>query len=205
MKESDLINKAKEFATELLGKDLSEEYTFHNIFHTKKVVNDAETIAKACVLNDDQINTVLIAAWLHDTGYKQGAKGHEQRSCDNAEKLLKESGANDQKIDDVIRTIMATKMPQNPKDNMGEVLCDADLAHLGAEDFQACGKELREELGKVHNKSFDSDEDWFRFNLHFLEKHEYFTDYGKNVLEEVKRKNIKRLKKLIKGKKKDRK
>ena len=205
MNESDLINKAKEFATELLGTDQLKEYSFHNIKHTEKVVQDAEIIAKACQLNQDQIDTVLIAAWLHDTGYRQGAEGHEQRSSENAKKLLKESGASDQKIADVIRTIMATKMPQNPKDIMGEVLCDADLAHLGAEDFQACGKELREELSRHHNMSFENDEDWFKFNLRFLEKHQYFTDYGKRVLDEGKHKNIKRLQKLIKGEKKDRK
>lgn len=205
MKESDYINKAKEFATELLGNDQLKEYAFHNINHTKKVVKDAETIARACLLNDDEINTVLIAAWLHDTGYKKGAEGHEQRSSENAEKFLKEWGAGNQKIDDVTRTIMATRMPQNPKDIMGEVLCDADLAHLGSEDFQVCGTDLRKELDKHHNKNFESDADWYKFNLHFLKKHQYFTDYGKNVLNEGKHKNIKRLQKLIKGEKKDRK
>src|SRR5579859_6352419 len=205
MNESDFVNKAEKFASELLGKGLSKEYAFHNINHTEEVVKNAEAIAAACRLNDDQINTVLIAAWLHDTGYRQGAEGHEQRSSDNAERLLKEWGASDQKIQDVIRAIMATKMPQNPRDIMGEVLCDADLAHLGAEDFQVCGTDLREELGRHHNKSFESDEDWFKFNLNFLENHRYFTDYGKSVLYEGKRRNIKRLQKLIKGEEKDRK
>jgi len=205
MNESDFITKAKEFATALLGTDQLKEYSFHNIKHTEKVAKDAEIIGNACQLNQDQINTILISAWLHDTGYRKGAEGHEQRSSDNAVKLLKELGASDEKIADVVRTIMATKMPQSPKDIMGEVLCDADLAHLGAEDFQACGLDLREELGRHNNMSFENDKAWFKFNLRFLEKHEFFTDYGKNILEEGKRKNIKRLKKKIRGEKGNRK
>ena len=202
MKGSDYIDKAKEFARELLGDDVWKDYSFHNIRHTEKVVEDAGIIANACVLNEDQINTVLIAAWLHDTGYKKGAEGHEQRSSENARKLLNECGATERKITDVIRTIMATKMPQDPKDIMGEVLCDADLAHLGSRDFQVCGNDLREELSQRHDISFQSDEDWFRFNLKFLKKHEYFTVYGRTILAKEKRKNIKRLKKQIGNKKK---
>jgi hypothetical protein len=43
------------------------------------------------------------------------------------------------------------------------------------------------------------DEEWVRFNLEFMQSHRYHTSYGQTVLEEGKKKNIKRFKKMLKG------
>jgi predicted metal-dependent HD superfamily phosphohydrolase len=204
MTKFEFTDKARTFATVLLRRDL-KEYTFHNLKHTEQVVKDSQIIATACQLNDDQFNTVILAAWLHDTGYNEGPEEHEMRSTIIAQKLLRELGANEQKIGDVVRTIMATKMPQQPRDIMGKVLCDADLAHLGSKDFQARGNDLRDELSRNHDIHFNTDKDWLKFNLKFLKRHQYFTDFGKNILEKKKKRNMKRLRKMIKNDQNDRK
>jgi predicted metal-dependent HD superfamily phosphohydrolase len=199
MAESELLKKTRAYAAERLGNGLSEKFVFHNLEHTENVAKSAETIGRASGLSDEELDSVMIAAWLHDIGYSQGCEGHEQTSSDIALHLLKEWGASERKIADVQRTILATKMPQSPKDMMGMVLCDADLSHLSDVDLDHCSRNLRQEFESVQDKKFNSDKEWYQFNLDFLKNHDFFTDYGKQVLKEGKKKNIKMLKKRLEG------
>src|SRR6187455_2287484 len=111
--ESELVRRAKTFAEEMLGKKLPNQYVFHNLQHTREVAAAAEEIGLATKLSSDQLETVIVSAWLHDVGYIQGFNNHEKTSAETAAKLLKEWQASEQKIQDVQRTIMATQMPQN--------------------------------------------------------------------------------------------
>ncbi|NBP68270.1 MAG: HD family phosphohydrolase, partial [Cytophagia bacterium] len=62
-----LVRKARAFAEDMLQK-FPKEYVYHNISHTTEVAKAAEEIGTACKLDDDAIETVVVAAWLHDTG-----------------------------------------------------------------------------------------------------------------------------------------
>jgi predicted metal-dependent HD superfamily phosphohydrolase len=199
MMESELVRRAKTFAEEALGKKLPDQYVFHNLQHTREVAAAAEEIGLATKLTSDQLETVVVSAWLHDVGYIQGFANHEKASAETAAKLLKEWQASEQKIRDVQRTIMATQMPQKPQDILGEVLCDADLHHLAATETTEKSRCLREEFALFKNVHFDSDEEWLRHNLDFFKQHSYFTDYGKTVLQPKKKENAKKLKKMIKA------
>ena len=46
--------------------------------------------------------------------------------------------------------IMATKIPQSPKNYLEQILCDADLDYLGRDDFYDIGGTLFKEL-KTYN------------------------------------------------------
>ncbi|NBP68269.1 MAG: hypothetical protein EBU52_05950 [Cytophagia bacterium] len=82
---------------------------------------------------------------------------------------------------------------------MGQVLCDADLAHLAKCDILEHGKRLRNELSSIRNMNFDSDAAWLRFNISFFKAHSYFTEYGQQVLQPLKKKNLKILKQQLKA------
>ena len=194
-----LIANAKAYAEVALGEKLPKEYTYHNLHHTREVASAAETIAKVSQLTDDQFETLLVAAWLHDTGYASGCIGHEKASAEIAGRLLKEWGAGEQKIQDVQRTILATQMPQNPQDLVGKILCDADLYHLATEQMEESGYNLRKEFETTKLKIFESDQQWLTYNLSFLKAHEYFTEYGKQVLQPLKKQNMKLLKQRLKN------
>ncbi|RAW00960.1 Pycsar system effector family protein [Pseudochryseolinea flava] len=199
MLETELVRRARSYAEEVLAKELPAEYVFHNLKHTRDVATAAAEIGIATELNEDQLETVLISAWLHDLGYTRGCENHEATSVGIATSILKEWNASEKKIIDVQRTIMATKMPQNPQDVMGEVLCDADLHHLASLHPQEQSKCLRQEFATIKNMKFESDLDWLKFNHAFLKQHSYFTAYGKTVLQPRKKENAKKLKKIIKG------
>lgn len=196
MVESPLVERAKAYASERLTA-LPKEYVFHNLHHTQEVAQAAEEIGRAMELTSDQLETVIVAAWMHDTGYCQGSEHHEKKSADAARQLLTEWGAQETKIRDIQRTILATTMPQKPVDQLGEVLCDADMYHLAKGNLLECGNRLRQEFAVTKNLHFASDEHWIRSNIEFFKQHTYFTEYGKTVLQPLKKQNIKKLKKLL--------
>ncbi len=194
--ETKLIAKAKALAEKTFSGKAFEKHNFHNIHHTEDVVKAAEHIGLKSELTDDEMESVLIAAWLHDVGYEQGSSNHEAVAAEKARKMLEGEGATEQKIRAVVEAIESTKMPQQPKSIVSKVLCDADLFHLSTEKCDENGVNLRSEwksLGFMDMK----DEEWEQFNLQFMESHRYHTTYGQTVLEEGKKKNIKRLRKEL--------
>ncbi len=196
---TDLIEKSKAYAESELA-ELKDDYSYHNLNHTRKVVAAAEEIGEKSGLSQDQMETVIISAWLHDTGYLNGAENHERHSVENAKRQLTRWGAPQTKIEAVCHTIKATEMPQNPGDIVGMVLCDADLHHLANGNLNEIGKSLRQELSATQQQVF-TDKEWLDYNLQFIKSHVYFTEYGKTVLEKKKQKNLKKFKKEIKPKK----
>lgn len=199
MQETELIKQVKAYATNVLSTHLPKHFVYHNLQHTQDVVQAATQIGNAIHLTEDEKETVLLAAWMHDLGYIESIDNHEEQSATLAKKILTDWGAPQEKIQAVQRTILATTMPQRPQDIMGEVMCDADLSHLAAPDFQQICEPLREELASLKGITFNTKEDWFQFNLAFLKSHTYFTPYGVQVLERLKKQNIKKLKKALKN------
>jgi predicted metal-dependent HD superfamily phosphohydrolase len=194
--ETELIQKSRAYAEEVLGK-LPETFTYHNLKHTTAVAEAATEIGRQSSLSNDELENVVIAAWLHDTGYEKDSEHHEERSAKTAVTLLETWGASAEKIKKVKELIAATRMPQNPKNLPEQVLCDADMYHLSRKDILECGQQIRSEIETFKNIKFESDTEWSAYNLKFLKNHSYFTLYGRQVLEERKRKNIKKLKKML--------
>ena len=190
---TDLIQKSKAYAESKLSA-LKDDYVYHNLNHTKKVAAAAEEIGEKSGLSKDQLETVIISAWLHDTGYVNGSQDHENQSIENAKQQLSSWNAPSEKIDAVCNAIKATEMPQNPQDIVEKVLCDADLAHLANGNLKELGQRLREEMATTKKMVF-TDNEWLAYNLNFIESHTYFTEYGKTVLEKSKQKNLKNFKK----------
>lgn len=196
---TDLIQKSKAYAESKLSA-LKDDYAYHNLNHTKKVAAAAEEIGEKSGLTQDELETVIISAWLHDTGYTHGFKDHENQSIENAKLQLSRWNATPAKIEAVCNAIQATEMPQNPQSLIDQVLCDADLYHLANGNLHEVGQRLRAEMAATKEKVF-TDKEWTDYNLHFIESHSFFTEYGKTVLEKSKQKNLKHFKKELKPKK----
>jgi len=76
-------------------------------------------------------------------------------------------------------------LPQTPHTLIEQIICDADLFHLGTSDFKEKNKLLREELNDFGNMEL-SKKDWRKKNIEFLLKHTYFTSYAKEHLDPLK-------------------
>jgi HD superfamily phosphodiesterase len=197
--ESEFIRQAKSLAEKVFKTRAFDKHIFHNFDHTQDVVNAVVTIGQHSNLSADEMESALVAAWLHDVGYEQGSKNHEQLSARKAHDLLTSLGAPQKKIVDVTEAILATHMPQQPKNLVSKVLCDADLYHLATEQCLEKSNMLKEERNALGTKEM-SDEEWLNLTVEFMEDHSYHTQYGQTILEQGKQKNIKKLKKAIKPK-----
>jgi predicted metal-dependent HD superfamily phosphohydrolase len=195
--DSELIRRSRSFAETIFKDRAFEKRSFHNMGHTLDVVRAVEEIGINSQLTEDELESVTIAAWLHDIGYVEGAKDHERKAADKAHELLTEWGMPQKRIHEVVEAIMATKVPQQPRTLISKVLCDADLHHLSTDACQDKAELLREEWATVGDKVL-TDPEWIQTNLEFMENHRYHTPYGQTVLQQGKKKNIKRIRKILK-------
>ena len=115
---------------------------------------------------------------VHDTGYFHCCKGHEEQSSEYARDFLERENYPDEKILKIINCIKATQIPHSPNNKLEEIICDADLHHLGMSDIEERGEMLRKELEMKGIKKL-SDIEWLKASLDFFNKHKYFTDYAK--------------------------
>ena len=195
--DSSLLKKTREFASQILKNELPENLFYHNYDHTFFVVESAEKIARQSNFTDSELEIILVAAWMHDLGYKVKSQGHEEISQEIAGDFLRTEKVAEDKVNLVLSCIQATVIPQQPVNSLAEVLCDADLAHLAAKDFFERCDPLRKEWETAKGQAM-TDEEWLNINANFLVKHKYFTAYAKAELEEKKNKNLKKVKKELK-------
>ena len=197
-----ILSKAKQFVGVVFRQKGSVDSYYHNFTHTAEVVKITEEIANALAVKEEDKEMLLIAAWFHDIGYIERCKGHEEVGIRMVTDFLKENGYPKEKIETVSSLINATKMPRNPKNLLEEIICDADLYHLGTNQFDAKGELFREELEK-QNGSKINDKDWLETNLDFFKQHEFYTTYAKDRFETQKNINYIKLQKKLKEVKKE--
>ncbi|NOU60678.1 HD domain-containing protein [Marinifilum caeruleilacunae] len=187
---SKYIAKVEEFVSELLC-DLPDNLCYHNLKHTKEVVEACKTIAKNCKLSASDTEIVIIAAWFHDSGHAITYFGHEEAGTKIATDFLQEINYPGSKINKVVDCILATHYPPKPKNELQRILCDADMYHLSLEDYESRSFSLLKELETVTSTEIPK-QYWCDKNVEFLKDHCYFTNYGKKVLQFLKEKNIKK-------------
>jgi predicted metal-dependent HD superfamily phosphohydrolase len=130
-------------------------HTTEHLAHVLDVVDLLETEAQ-------QAEAVRYAAWFHDAVYEIGVDtrlSNEERSARLAEAVLGELGSPPELSAEVGRLVRRTADHRiGPSDRNGAVLCDADLAILGAEsaDYQRYAARVREEYRAIPGPAFRS-------------------------------------------------
>ena len=166
---------------------------YHNFQHTNDVVKAAQEIANHYQLNNEDFFVVTVAAWFHDTGYFVDVVHHEIKGAEMASDYLKNLGVDETIREKVSNAILSTKIPQKPTNLLENILCDADLFHLGTTDFREKGKLMHKEAELIYNKDI-SKNDWRINDIQFLESQHYHTDYAQLLLNDQKSKNIEKIK-----------
>lgn len=167
---------------------------YHNLEHTKLVVAAAQQIAAHYRLADNDLLIVCVACWFHDLGYLMGeTKMHEEKGAEMARVFLNVQQIPEDIQQQVAGCIMATKMPQNPKNLLEEIVCDADLFHLGTKDFRDRSRLMRQEFELTSGREISGAE-WNAGSLRLQETHHFFTAYCKALLQQQKEDNIVKLK-----------
>ncbi len=116
-------------------------------------------IGKEMEIPADEMEVLTISAWFHDTGYIQGTENHELKSIEIAKEFLNSNDYNSVKVEKVEACIKATGVPQQPTNDIENIICDADMFHFSLEDFYDRSMLLCKEINtrsekKVGKKSY---------------------------------------------------
>jgi uncharacterized protein len=194
----DIFLLIKKEITDILSAQLDKRLCYHNTDHTLDVLAQAERIAIAAgVSTAKDILLIKVAALFHDTGFLYLYTGHEEKSCEIArEKLASLFSPAD--IAAICGMIKATKVPQQPKNFLEQIICDADIDYLGRDDFEVLSNQLKKEFldfGIVKNEM-----EWEKKQIAFFESHQYFTPDSIQKRLPLKMEHLEKLKHQLKGK-----
>ena len=190
----DIQQEARRYVERFYENCVSKDYVYHNLEHVREVVEAAREIAAHYPLSDQEREILFLAAWFHDTGYDKGPDNHELRSCEHARAFLLKRKYPEDDLKEVLNCIMATKVPHQPQNLLEEILCDADMSHLGKETYWEWCSRVRQELN-LTQKRLMSEREWVDFELNFMLGHQYFTDAARQINEAGKKRHIKQLRK----------
>jgi len=195
----DILDQVRAHAATLFQAKKDNRLIYHNLQHTEQVVKAVVKIANHYQLTDQDFFIVSTAAWFHDTGYLTSFEEHEARGADSAKDFLDGKGVDPAVTALVVKCILATKMPQHPVSLLEQIVCDADLFHLGGDNFKERNKLMRKEVEAYFGKSVDKNV-WRLKTIALFEGHHYHTDYCQDLLTAKKLLNLQELKdKLGKG------
>ncbi|MBP7272363.1 MAG: HD domain-containing protein [Saprospiraceae bacterium] len=192
--DNNTLTTVSNYVTKFFEQSISKDFVFHDFQHTLQVVSACKDIAAYYDFSEREWVLLQVAAWFHDTGYDQGATDHEERSAKYVEQYLQGKEFNDDDINIVKGCIMATKMPQSPKTTLEEIICDADMSHLGKSTYWDRCSRLRQELNITRGKVMD-EQSWIDFEIDFMNQHDYHTEVARTLYNPSKKKYTRQLEK----------
>ncbi|MEN0006910.1 MAG: Pycsar system effector family protein [Bacteroidota bacterium] len=192
---SDILSSVESYIADFFEQQIDKQFVYHNIEHTEQVVTACLDIASNVEeLSAHDLELLQLAAWFHDTGYDKGYLDHEERSCNYARQFLGAQDYPEEDIQLILGCIRATKLPQNPQSILEEIICDADLSHLGDDSYwDRCGR-VRQELLLTRDIMM-TEEEWVDFELDFLTNHAYHSEAAQELYDKRKQKHIRQLRK----------
>jgi len=179
----------EEFMFDKLQEELPKNLYYHNVKHTIDVVVHTEILAMEENVSSEELLLLKTAALFHDSGFLIDSKNHESNGVKVAEEILPQFGYTKEQRAIIAELIMATKMPQTPKNKLEEIMCDADLDYLGRPDYLNVSQNLYRELLEQKYVS-GSEYEWNKIQLHFLQEHRFFTDSAKKRRNQNKNKQL---------------
>ncbi|HJW31447.1 MAG TPA: YitT family protein, partial [Saprospiraceae bacterium] len=182
----------KEMITRKLSSELSPTLLYHSYEHTMEVFHAALRYAEAEGVTGDDLTLLLTAVLFHDSGFILQAEDHEEHSCNLAKEILPQYDYTPDQIDKICGMIRSTKIPQNAKTHLEQILCDADLDYLGREEYTRVANHLYEEMSIAG--MIKGEKDWIDQQIRFLENHTYYTPTAKKWRDETKAANLHALK-----------
>ena len=192
------IEDAQKYVVTLLNESLDTSFTYHNLTHTQRVVEDAKTLAELADIKDADKHLLLVAAWFHDTGYTKGVQNHEDDSAAIAKAFLEAQTYSETDIKIVCDLILATKLDATPNTPLEKIIRDADCSHVGHKSYLEISELLRKEWELKCHRTFTEIE-WLDENITFLStKHQFHTSEAALSWDKRKSKNLSELLKLRK-------
>ncbi|KAF0140731.1 MAG: hypothetical protein A2499_18700 [Stygiobacter sp. RIFOXYC12_FULL_38_8] len=184
-----IIQLAEEYSSKMLLERSPKHNTYHSLEHTREVVQSVIEIAHGELALPEELEIITIAAWFHDLGYVEKTTGHEEISAMFASNFLTNENYISSKIEKVVGCILATKVPQHPKNKLEKIMCDADLSHLGRRSFIERNNLFRTEFEHYFKRKLTESE-WLIKSIEFVSQHNFFTDYAQRTFSDIQNENL---------------
>ncbi len=184
--------KAERAIINKLTAELSENLHYHSVAHTRDVVKAVERLAIAEGVTDEGLFLLKSAASYHDAGFVEQYEKNEKIGASMAQEILPKFGYTQEHIDRIKELIYVTEIPHHPKNQLEEIICDADLDYLGRDDFHKIAGKLCKEL--IEHGKIDHPKQWDEIQVYFLKQHRYFT---KTAIDSRRKKKVKNMKEVI--------
>lgn len=186
----------REYVARRLREELAPDLYYHAPSHTlDDVLPAAERLAKTEGIQGEDLLLLRTAAVLHDIGYIFQYAQNESIGVQVAGEVLPGFGYTSGQIERIGELIMATKMPQQPRGLLQQIICDADMDSLGRADFHIVSHKLRLEMAAYLQPM--SVRDWYYFQIKFLEQHHYFTASARGLRDRGKAQHVRDIKELL--------
>ncbi len=177
-----------ELVYENLSTELDHKYHYHNLYHTKRVINSAQKIGSHYKLSDDDWRDLLTACLLHDYGFIKSHIEHEEIGSKIAKDILPNYNFTSEHIESISSLILVTKVVSKPANLLQSIIRDADLEYIGSSDFKKISEYLKKEwlaCGVVDNEA-----NFYKIQYEFLLKHNFYTAYMQEIGSKQKKENI---------------
>lgn len=158
-----------------LSNILDENYSYHNLDHTKRVISAAVDIGSNYDLSEKDWRCLLTACLLHDYGFIESHVEHEKISAKLSSQILPKYGFSETDIQIINSLIIVTKLEEKPKNLLESIIRDSDLEYLGSEDFIKISPLLKKEW--INCKVVNSDSEFYKIQYQFLLNHSFYTDF----------------------------
>ncbi len=189
----ELSKYVPEALIELVYKDLSNKldskYYYHNLHHTKRVINSAEEIGNHYNLSRDDWRDLLTACLLHDYGFIKSHIDHEEIGAQISKEILPGYYFSDDHIESISSLILITKVAEKPSNLLESIIRDADLEYIGSDDFEKISEYLKKEW--LECGVVDNENQFYKIQYEFLLSHNFYTAYMQEKGRDQKIKNIK--------------
>jgi predicted metal-dependent HD superfamily phosphohydrolase len=165
---------------------------YHNLHHTKEVVQHCTELADYYLLTGKDRFILLASAWFHDTGQLfSEPKGHEEVSISIMRDFFKTNPIENEALASIANCIRSTEISTLPGNLLEQIICDADTYHFGTDEFWITDELVKKESMLRQGIAI---KDWGAKTLSFLENHRFFTSYCQQRLNPGKQININKLK-----------
>ena len=158
-----------------LSNILDENYSYHNLDHTKRVIGAAIDIGINYDLSEKDWRCLLTACLLHDYGFIESHVEHEKISAKLSSQILPKYGFSENEIEIINSLIIVTKLEKKPKNLLESIIRDSDLEYLGSEDFIKISPLLKKEW--INCKVVKSDSEFYKIQYEFIINHTFYTDF----------------------------
>ena len=188
MSHQELLTEVEDHVNTLFKEHKNDSLAYHNIEHTRKVVQHANEIGTFYQLDEESLFILSAAAWFHDVGYLfTGTKDHERTGVEIMKEFFSNKNLPSNVTDNIERCIMATKKLAHPIHLLERILCDADTYHFGTPEFKKTDSLVRKE---IELQSGSTPMGWAARTITMLRNHKFQTAYCNDRLSSGKEENI---------------